>query len=950
MKFHFRTIPSKIFLLFFAITVLFVVGFGISSYLFRTTINRVVLHFKEDIVSSFNDNYLADVKANRLDVISSLIDEKIERISLIFNNLERNVDVLATATKDIYDHHRIDVTPNSDIDPIAFSKKLEFKKTLKKDKNFLNPVSFEFPDILIYDSNLISLYNQMYWRLTPFLKAFYGKYNSILWTYVGFQKDGSVLNFPGNFSEPDGYDPRTRPWYQKAHKNKGEAVWTEPYFDTGNKSLVLTVAKATYGSNTNEPLFVSAADIVVEKLIRDIININIDKSMLPILILNESNQVIFKRDDEDLMGDWKDIPKFISSSSFFSKEEHISYNAIEDVKYSKFEFRNKNYFVFKRRLPRANWSIVFLLDSNYIDGFTSNFEKKFNSLAKSSFESVENSKNFSDRILFLIAILLCVFITTSFILLNRMVVNPLRQLLFLIKNFGKISLDDFLSKDFERASGELREISDELKNLKESEIVYKETRVQQEILKAENEINAQISHDIRSPLAALNMVLGEIKELPEDYRLIIRNATQRINDIANGLLKKGTRELLVGDGYNVIQAATPIMLVALLDSILSEKRVQFRERLNLEISGELNDGYGLFANLNPVEFSRVISNLINNSAEAISIDGVVSVSINGFENEVVITVCDNGVGIPPEILERLGDLGVTHGKAGTTGGSGLGIYHAKKTIENLGGRFSIESTVGVGTKVSIMLPRCSTPQWFVKFIKLKPNDVIVSVDDDQTIHQIWSGRIQTLNSIFHKSVSHVTFSSGEKFEQWLENGNRDSVSLFLIDFELLNQPRNGLAIIEQLGIQEKSILVTSRFEESNVSIKSESLGVQMLPKTLAAFVPFSFESELKKYSAVLIDDDKSIIHTTWKMAAAKKEVSILCFSNAKEFWMNASYIDRDSAIFVDVNLGDGVRGEKIAQEIMDAGFTNVSLTTGFDPKLINVPQGIKRVVGKDPLL
>lgn len=785
------------------------------------------------------------------------------------------------------------------------------------------------------------------------MRNFYGKHNSLLWTYVGFERDGSVLNFPGNFSEPDGYDPRSRPWYQKAQKTGGQLVWTEPYFDTGNKSLVLTVAKATYAAgNIKTPLFVSAADIVVEQLTRNIININIDKSMLPILILNESNEVIFKRDDEDLTGDWKDIPKFIPSSSFFSPKEQELYSALDSIKYTKFEFKSKNYFAFKRKLPRANWSIVFLLDANYIDGFTSNFEKKFNLLARHSFESVENSKNFSERVLFLIAAMLCIFILTSFLLLNRMVVNPLRQLLFLIKNFGKISLDEFHEKDFKKASGELREISDELKKLKESEIFYKETRVQQEIMKAENLINAQISHDIRSPLAALNMVLGQINELPEGYRLLIRNATQRINDIANGLLKKGKPDINSKDNLTSSSAYTtsPTMLVALLDSILSEKRIQFRERLKLEILDELKEGYGLFANLNPVEFSRVISNLINNSAEAIPSKGVISVSIRGLQNEVAVTVCDNGIGIPNEIIAKLGECGVSLGKEGTQAGSGLGIYHAKETVERLGGRLAIESTVGVGTQISIFLPKSPTPRWFVESIRLTPDAVVVSVDDDQTVHQIWAGRIQSLNSSFDSSISHITFSSGDQFEHWLDSGNRDRVSLFLIDFELLNQSRNGLAIIEQLQIQKKSILVTSRFEESSVRTKAEDLGIRILPKTLAAFVPIAFEKKIQKYAAVLIDDDSSIIHTTWKMAAAKKGVPILCFSNPQDFWDNACYIDRSSPIFVDIDLGNDIRGEQIAQDILVGGFANVSLSTGFDPKLIRAPQGVMGVVGKDPLL
>ena len=58
-------------------------------------------------------------------------------------------------------------------------------------------------------------------------------------------------------------------------------------------------------------------------------------------------------------------------------------------------------------------------------------------------------------------------------------------------------------------------------------------------INAFNELSSQVSHDIRSPLAALNMIVGSLDVLPEEKRQIIRNATQRINDIANQLLQKG---------------------------------------------------------------------------------------------------------------------------------------------------------------------------------------------------------------------------------------------------------------------------------------------------------------------------------------------------------------------------------------------------------------------------
>ncbi len=68
-------------------------------------------------------------------------------------------------------------------------------------------------------------------------------------------------------------------------------------------------------------------------------------------------------------------------------------------------------------------------------------------------------------------------------------------------------------------------------------------------------------------------------------------------------------------------------------------------------------------------------------------------------------VSDNGKGIPSHILARLGEHGISYGKKGTESGSGLGIYHAKKTVEEWGGKFEVRSREGIGTAIEIKLPK-----------------------------------------------------------------------------------------------------------------------------------------------------------------------------------------------------------------------------------------------------
>lgn len=398
-------------------------------------------------------------------------------------------------------------------------------------------------------------------------------------------------------------------------------------------------------------------------------------------------------------------------------------------------------------------------------------------------------------------------------------------------------------------SGILSESSlniEEFEELRRAHHEAQDARTTMAVANAVLSITKQVSHDIRSPLSALNMVAASLKELPEEKRLIIRNAAQRINDIANGLLQHGKNPHQINDGAESRTEASattpvhePVMLVALLDSILSEKRTQFRERMAIEIQGDLNQGYGLFAKVNASEFSRVISNLVNNSVEAMAGPGRVTVAIRGFKNHLAVIVSDNGKGIPPEVLARLGERGVTHGKEGTQSGSGLGVYHAREAVERAGGTFTIQSQVGVGTMITLTLPRAETPPWFVEKIILSSEMTIITADDDQTIHQIWNGRLSSAGSE-RAGVTHLAFSSLEQFEAWALTSKVAS-SLFLVDYEFLSQTGNGLDAIERAGIAERAILVTSRYEEQVVRARAKGLGVRILPKALAPFVPITTE-------------------------------------------------------------------------------------------------------------
>jgi signal transduction histidine kinase len=363
------------------------------------------------------------------------------------------------------------------------------------------------------------------------------------------------------------------------------------------------------------------------------------------------------------------------------------------------------------------------------------------------------------------------------------------------------------------------------------------------------ELAAQVAHDIRSPLSALRVAECDLTELSEEKRLLIRAAIHRIQDIANTLLMKnrGTRIHGVSraENANAGQETTTEMVSSLIEPLITEKRAQFT---NANIVLHLDESYGLFASLKPGDFHRVFSNLINNAVEASPAGATVDVRIFPFESDAEIQVVDHGKGIPQEVLARLGARGTTHGK---TDGSGLGLYHARETVQSWGGTLAIRSEVENGTTVSIRLPKAAPPDYFAPRIEAAYGSEVVILDDDESIHRIWDERFR--EAVRLGAIRIVHFSQADALKQWL-SVHATGAHLFLVDHELLGQTKTGLDLIEQHRIAGKSFLVTSRSDDSDIRLRCRAIGLRVVPKCLAGFIPITVLKPLESQDAVPVGD------------------------------------------------------------------------------------------------
>ncbi|MBX2995363.1 MAG: HAMP domain-containing histidine kinase [Bdellovibrionaceae bacterium] len=217
--------------------------------------------------------------------------------------------------------------------------------------------------------------------------------------------------------------------------------------------------------------------------------------------------------------------------------------------------------------------------------------------------------------------------------------------------------------------------------------------------RASGELARQVKHDIRSPLAALNNTIKSLV-LPADKKALIQSAIKRINDIANDLHR--SKSIVLSEEIENQHTEIKNRVSEIVFAAVEEKKIQYRDRAGLAFDLRISsEAQNLTCALDSKELNRILSNVLDNSAEAIKSEGLIRVDLFGDAESVRLLIVDTGVGVPPELIPTLGAKGKTFGKEN---GSGLGLYHAINTLEGVGGSLTINSDGISGTCVEMQIP------------------------------------------------------------------------------------------------------------------------------------------------------------------------------------------------------------------------------------------------------
>ena len=228
------------------------------------------------------------------------------------------------------------------------------------------------------------------------------------------------------------------------------------------------------------------------------------------------------------------------------------------------------------------------------------------------------------------------------------------------------------------------------------------------------ELVANVSHDLRSPLASLRGYLDTLDMLgdapaPGERREYLDRALRASDRL--GALVADLFDLSRFDAAEIRPALEPTALAELVGDVVADCRAEAEAR-GVELRVRAQDGLPL-ARADAGLVERAVVNLLDNAIRHTPPGGAVSVDVaRGDAATVAIAVRDTGEGIAPEVLPRVFERFVRADESRTAGagGAGLGLAIVKRIAELHGGTVRAESVLGKGATFTLALPLGGPPE------------------------------------------------------------------------------------------------------------------------------------------------------------------------------------------------------------------------------------------------
>jgi len=241
-------------------------------------------------------------------------------------------------------------------------------------------------------------------------------------------------------------------------------------------------------------------------------------------------------------------------------------------------------------------------------------------------------------------------------------------------------------------------------------------------LEAVTSLAAGVAHEIGNPLNSLNIHL-QVVERKIRKRVDPEHAGELLEslEIARGEIKR--LHFIVEEFLNAVRPVRPVPQATDLNHLI-EEAMDFigPEVADRRIAATLDLAEDLpLLQVDPDQLKQVIYNLVRNSCQALGSDGEITVRTGCDDESVLFTIADNGPGVPADRVSRVFEPYYTTKKTG----SGLGLLIVHRIVHDHGGEVEFKSREGIGTEVTVYLPRAERR---MRFLPSKAEGAVIDVE------------------------------------------------------------------------------------------------------------------------------------------------------------------------------------------------------------------------------
>ena len=223
---------------------------------------------------------------------------------------------------------------------------------------------------------------------------------------------------------------------------------------------------------------------------------------------------------------------------------------------------------------------------------------------------------------------------------------------------------------------------------------------------------SNVSHELRTPLTSVKSYVEALsdgawkdQEIAPQFLKVVQDETDRMIRMINDLLSlsrmdSGTVKLNL-EYVNINELFNYIL--DRFDMILKKEKDPDQKKYTIQRNITKKD---LWVEIDTDKFTQVIDNIMNNAVKYSPDGGVITARLMETKNHVIMSIADQGLGIPRKDISHIFDrfFRVDKARSRKQGGTGLGLAISKEVVNLLGGQIWVDSIEGKGSTFYISLP------------------------------------------------------------------------------------------------------------------------------------------------------------------------------------------------------------------------------------------------------